>query len=141
VDWQITMIIQNAVRIVDGDKESFVISTHRHDFRSHEYEAGKSVSVDGGNEYFRRAGNFEDRGTKWFDWNIDDNTPFKTIKERLLWGTRGKSGTEPLKYVRLVKCETDHLQSILTYPYPKDKPLNPLYKMVIQDILDDRGVI
>ena len=30
-----------------------------------------------------------------------------------LWGTYGKSGRDPIKYVRLCDCETDHLQNIL----------------------------
>ena len=30
-----------------------------------------------------------------------------------LWGTYGKSGKDPIKYVKLCDCETDHLQNIL----------------------------
>lgn len=40
----------------------------------------------------------------------------KTILEEaaeLLWGTYGKSGREPLKYVYLTDCEDDHLKAIL----------------------------
>lgn len=31
----------------------------------------------------------------------------------LLWGTYGKSGKEPLKWVKLGDCDTEHLQNIL----------------------------
>ena len=31
----------------------------------------------------------------------------------LLWGTYGESGLEPLRWVPLRDCDTDHLQSIL----------------------------
>ena len=134
------MIIQNAVRILEGNEPSYLISSNRHDFKTHTFEDGTSISVDGGNDYIRRCGNFEVKGIKYEDWSLDDSAPFKTIKDRLLWGTYGKNGKGPFKYVRLVECETEHLQAILTYKYPPNKPLNPLYKMVIQDILDDRGV-
>jgi hypothetical protein len=33
--------------------------------------------------------------------------------ELLRWGTYGKDGKGPLKFVLLVNCETDHLQAIL----------------------------
>lgn len=32
--------------------------------------------------------------------------------ESLMWGTRGKSGTEPLRMVRLGECTSDHLEKI-----------------------------
>jgi hypothetical protein len=134
------MIIQNAVRILEGDGNTFLISSHTHDFRTHTFEDGTYIAVDGGPDYLRRVGCLDQKGVKYVDWSIDESTPFKTVKERLLWGTLGKDGKGPLKYVILKDCETEHLQSILTYQYPPNKPLNPLHKMVIQDILDDRGV-
>jgi hypothetical protein len=34
------------------------------------------------------------------------------------WGTRGKSGHEPLDWVKLIDCETEHLEAILaTQPH------------------------
>lgn len=33
--------------------------------------------------------------------------------EHVLWGTRGKSGKEPLRYVALKNCELEHLQNII----------------------------
>ncbi len=32
---------------------------------------------------------------------------------RAVWGTYGKSGQEPLKWVRLMDCSTEHLEAIL----------------------------
>ena len=32
--------------------------------------------------------------------------------ESLQWGTRGKSGNEPLRMVRLGECSSDHLEKI-----------------------------
>lgn len=32
--------------------------------------------------------------------------------ESLMWGTRGKDGTEPLRLVRLGECTSSHLENI-----------------------------
>jgi len=55
----------------------------------------------------------------------------------ILWGTFGKNGKEPLRWVKIMDCETDYLQAILrtqSHVY-----LNgPLLKS-IQNILKFRG--
>jgi hypothetical protein len=38
---------------------------------------------------------------------------FKEKVSNCIWGTYGKDGKSPLKYVLLKNCETDHLQNIL----------------------------
>lgn len=58
-------------------------------------------------------------------------------KETALWGTYGKSGSEPLRWVRLVDCETDHLLAIV-----RTQPQLPAgYLAIIHDILADRGLV
>lgn len=59
-----------------------------------------------------------------FDWK----------KESLIWGTYGKNGDEPLKYIHLVDAETDHLQTILN----TQKHIYGETKQIIQSILEDR---
>lgn len=132
------MIIQNAVMITEEWPEQiFLVSSHVHDFRTHVFRDGTSISVDGGHDYIRRCHpvNFAGYGTKYVDFNLDDREPFFTIKHKLLWGTRGKDGRQPLKWVRLMDCSAEHLQAILDYPYTDGKQLTPLYKEVIKDIL------
>lgn len=58
---------------------------------------------------------------------------FSVLKNHLRWGTRGKDGTDPLTYVRLIDCSTEHLRAILATQYP-----SPDYKMVIRSIIEDR---
>lgn len=58
---------------------------------------------------------------------------FSVLKNNLRWGTRGKDGTDPLTYVRLIDCSTEHLRAILTTQYPSTD-----YKMVIRSIIEDR---
>lgn len=57
--------------------------------------------------------------------------------ENFIWGTRGKDGKSPLKYVLLKNCDTDHLQNIL-----KDvKHIQAETKKVIEYILKNREVV
>ena len=59
----------------------------------------------------------------------------------LLWGTYGKSGKEPLKWVKLGDCETEHLQAILrTQPQLYwDHPDMKMRLNAIKAILAARG--
>lgn len=56
------------------------------------------------------------------------------IKPYLRWGTFGPSGEDPLIYVRLVDCSSDHLHKILQQPCA----CGDLYKTVIRSILEER---
>jgi len=131
------MIIQNAVKIMENfPDEYFLVSAHRHDYKTYTFKNGNSVSVDGGDSYYRRAtsGNSDKGyGTLWMEWCVDDTEPLYAIKGKLLWGTYGKNGKSPLKYVLLKNCETAHLKMILKQP-----ELGKLYSKVIKSILKDR---
>ena len=137
------MLIQNAIKITENHPEEiFLVSSHRHDFQQYRFKDGTTMFVDGGTDYVRRGGDdvekpLEGYATKWVDWCLDDKVPFDTIKARLLWGTRGKDGKQPLKYVRLAACETEHLEAILDY-MPEGVGISPLYRNVIISILGDR---
>lgn len=56
--------------------------------------------------------------------------------ERLVWGTYGKSGKEPLKYVRLGDRDGDHLRAILT---TESWHIGRNYLTAIHMILADRA--
>ena len=139
--YPVTMsIIQNAVMIIeDWPDVSFLVSSHVHDFRTHTFHDGTSISVDGGRDYIKRCGppNWAGLGTKWMEFNLDDKEPFIVIKNRLLWGTRGKDGRQPHKWVRLMDCSTEHLQAILD-----TQAISPLYRDVIKSIMEvEKGVM
>ena len=51
------------------------------------------------------------------------------------WGTYGKGGNEPLKYVRLINCSTDHLRAIRD----QCQKFNKAYVILINEILKQRG--
>ena len=52
------------------------------------------------------------------------------------WGTRGKSGRDPVKWVKLIDCETDHLEAILA-TQPHIASFEGL-REIIEGILADR---
>lgn len=60
---------------------------------------------------------------------------WKDYIQTAMWGTYGKCGTQPLTYVRLIDCSTEHLLAIL-----KQYNITPIYPPIIRKILSDRGV-
>ncbi len=136
------MIIQLAVKIIeDLNNVWYLKSTHRHDYVSHKFKDGSSIFLDGGDKfndggyYFRSNGSLNRQGL-CENWCLNEECDFLTIKNKLLWGTRGKDGKEKLKYVPLVECETSHLQAILD----NVPNINDLHKSVIEAILEDRTI-
>lgn len=129
-------IIQNALKITEGKKVTYIKSLHTHDFVCYTFKNGGDVFTDGGCSYIRRGGT-EDipKNVKVEDWSLTESDSYDTIKERLVWGTYGKKGNRKLKYVPLTKLTKSHLENIL-----KDysgKGLHPLYEQVINDILNN----
>ena len=120
-------IIQNAIKIVDEGEIIYLPSLSRHDFRTYTFKNGESVSVDGGVDYCRRAYITKDN---WLDWSLTEIDNFETVCHRLLWGTYGKNGDEPLKYLPLCELEKSHLESIL-----KTQKVGALYEKVIKHLL------
>jgi len=57
-------------------------------------------------------------------------------KNAACWGTMGKDGQGPLRFVKLVDCETDHLQAIIK----TEIHISWDYLLIIKSILKDRGI-
>jgi len=127
------MIIQNAVYIPELKK--YLVSSHRHDYVSCRLKNGEICINDGGHDYLRHSVNTKG---KVKDFSLLDTDNFNRIKWRLLWGTRGKDGKKPLKWIRLVDASTTHLRAILKYDEKLDVHLSELQKKVINSILKDR---
>jgi len=58
---------------------------------------------------------------------------FESAVKLAEWGTYGVDGKQPLKYVRLVDCSTDHLKKIII-----QIGINSDYGKIITQILKDR---
>ena len=123
-------LIQNAVYCTDTD--TYHSSRHRHDFVSFESGGQKCLFIDGGLDYQRGTVN----PPTVIDWCLYENSSNEEIKEKILWGTRGINGTDELKWIPLSKCETLHLQNILSTQYHISKQTQNL----IKEILTDRGI-
>lgn len=59
---------------------------------------------------------------------------FDDVVRTLRWGTYGKDGKDPLEYVRLIDCSTEHLNAILN----GSQRISELYSKVIKTILESR---
>ena len=63
-----------------------------------------------------------------------DTTTQAWYREHTIWGTRGKNGDQPLKYIRLDMADTDHLEAILaTQPQ-----ISQVTRRLIETVLKER---
>lgn len=90
---------------------------HRHDYKEHLDKNGEVYMVDGGLDYIRR----NVTSIPAVEIDVHTESPHSRIRENFKWGTRGKSGKDPLKYVQISKLDTDHIKAIIetqTHLYP-----------------------
>lgn len=100
------MILRNAIKTPDG---TILESTHVHDFKMYQDKiTGKEYGVDGGLAYLRTIGDMTDCTNLSIE--SDDH---KTIRTHLKWGTYGKSGKNPLKFVSLSELSNNHIKAII----------------------------
>ena len=104
-------LIANKIQTPDG---TILQSYHRHDFKTHIDANGEVYMVDGGLDYMRRSVN----KVPAKDLSVWTSDPFEKIRESLHWGTRGKDGNQPLRYIPLCEMETEHIEACLdTQPH------------------------
>lgn len=124
-------IIQNGVQILEDNVNICVISNHRHDFQGYRFKDGTNICVDGGKEYIRRVGDLKAEGDKWKDISLSSEDNISKIREFLVWGTRGQSGKEPLKYRFIKDLELSHLQNLIKYINERPAMFPEIHKKVI----------
>lgn len=100
-------IVSNRIRTPDG---TILESMHRHDYVTYVDANGLEYMVDGGLDYLRR--NVHDEAP-YLELSMYSNSPHDVIREVFKWGTRGKDGRSPLKYVPLKNLTTEHIEAIL----------------------------
>lgn len=105
------MIYQNAVAITEDGKVTYITSSSRHDFRPYTFNDGSHFYVDGGGEYLRRVGTVPE-GCSLEEFSLSDESSQEEIELKALWGTLGKDGKGPLKYLPIVELEQDHVEAI-----------------------------
>jgi len=101
-------LIQNAVRLLlkDGTYH-YLNSAHHHDYVSYNKD-GIYGATDGGLSYIHRVVSPHSE-----DWDLYTDSPFAEVCAKLLWGTYGIKGDQPLKWKPLAECDLDHLKAIL----------------------------
>jgi len=104
-------IIQNAVKITENGKITYLVSSHVHDFKSYQFQDGSYYSVDGGDCYLKRVGTIGNKNIEEFSLGEKDN--FNKIKHQLLWGHYNKDGSGNLRYSPIKILIKAHLKAIL----------------------------
>jgi hypothetical protein len=99
-------LLANRIQTPDG---TILQSYNRHDYKTHVDQNGETYMVDGGLDYIRRT--ITKVPAK--DMSVWDNDPHELIREAFHWGTRGKDGNQPLKYIPLSSMDADHIEAIL----------------------------
>ncbi len=99
-------LTQNAICTPDG---VYLVSTHDHDYQAHVDSDGVLYSVDGGYEECTWSnGSGQEECLR-----LSSDTPFLEAREKLIWGSYGKSGKEPLHYIRLKDMEDGHIEKVI----------------------------
>jgi hypothetical protein len=105
---EIHMMLLNRIETPDG---TILTSRHRHDYQSHvDTITGETYIIDGGNDYKRYSIN----KVQAKDLSITNDMPFEVIRQNFEWGTRGKDGKQPLRYVKLKDLDISHIRAILS---------------------------
>lgn len=105
------MILQNALKITQGDEVTYIQSTHRHDFVPFHLYDGTDIAIDGGTDYQRYVGNINHPAIT--DYSLDADSTMREIRDKLLWGTNGKSGKEKTHYLPISTLSKEHLDAII----------------------------
>lgn len=106
-------LIQNALRTPDG---TVLQSHHRYDYKTHiDAITGKKYMIDGGLDYIRRSA--------WGDEEVltlYSDSAHSVQRDCITWGSYGKNGDEPLKYLTIAEMSDEHIKAVLTKcnPYP-----------------------
>lgn len=100
-------LLRNAIETPDG---TILESNHTHDYKTHRDEITHEIyMVDGGLSYLRRSVN----KVPAKELSVSTAEPFHVQREVFKWGTYGKDGKGPKKYVSLKDLELSHIRAIL----------------------------
>lgn len=120
-------IIRNAIQTPDGT----ILESHsRHDYKEYvDTVNGKTYMVDGGLEYVRRNAVGE---AVELIVTLDD--PHEVVREAMTWGTYGKNGDEPFRYIKLKDMTLGHICACLE----EVTTMYPQYRIAMKNELEYR---
>lgn len=119
-------LIYNAIITPDG---TVLESQHRHDCKTHLDKNGKTYMVDGGLDYVRRSANGDE-----VSLCLHDDEPHDVQRRVLRWGSYGKDGNQPVRYIPIAEMETTHIEAVLA----ECRPMHVL-KACMERELEMRG--
>ena len=122
-------LVRNAIQTPDG---TILESKHVHDYRTHvDAITGEQYMVDGGLEYQRTNVN----KVPAINLCVYMEDGHDMVREVMRWGTYGKNGDEPLRFIRLMDMEDGHIQACLD-----TQNLSKVYRESFENELKYRGV-
>ena len=100
------ILVVNAFYTPDGTR---LQSYSHYDYKEYVDANGKTYMVDGGLSYQRRSAHGDE---------IDDSLylhedEYAVIRDQVTWGTYGKNGDQPLRFVPVSEMSNDHIQAVL----------------------------
>ena len=119
-------LIYNAIKTPDG---TVLVSTYRHDYRTHLDANGKTYMIDGGLAYSRRSMNGDE-----VDLCLYDDAPHEIQRNVLKWGSFGIEGDQPLTYHTISEMSTGHIKAVL-----RECLVSPSHKNCMEAELKYRG--
>jgi hypothetical protein len=125
-------LVYNALRTPDG---TVIESRSRHDYVTHLDKNGKEYMVDGGLDYVRRSANGDEVCLAVYIGSDPTEQELELASGLLKWGTYGKEGDQPLKFIAIKDMETDHIEAVLE----NVRRLHPVYRMCMNNELKHRG--
>lgn len=99
-------VIASRIQTPDG---TILQSFHRHDYKEYTDANGETYMIDGGTDYMRTFANNEPAK----DISVYSDDPFEIKREAKVWGTYGKDGKGPLKWVSVSEMEDAHIEKLL----------------------------
>ena len=121
-------IIYNAIQTPDG---TVLESRHVYDYKTHTDKNGEVYMVDGGLEYLRRSCNT----TPAEELSVYLEDGHEVVREVATWGSYGKNGDEPLKYILIKDMTEEHILNCLKNCYR----MHPHYRVAFENELKWRG--
>lgn len=121
-------LIANLIRTPDG---TILQSFNRHDYKEYKDANGEFYMVDGGLDYTRRI---VGQNEPYEELSIYSDAHFDVIREYFRWGTYGKNGDQPIRYVALADMSNAHIEACLV-----NLILHPLHKKLFNEELELRN--
>ena len=99
-------LVYNAIKCPD---KTILVSRYRHDYVTYVDANGEEYMLDGGTDYIRTNVNTEPAESL----AVYADAEFVDIREVLEWGSYGRDGKSPLRWIKLKDMEIDHIRAVI----------------------------